>query len=111
MTATPARPPPGAAARWAALERALASRSGEDPDRCHLAQGLAQPLLLDDIDAVLERFHTGADPLPDDERWVSTLLRARALLDVLAPRPDPLGAALARLDARWEVRQDVAWVL
>lgn len=101
----------GAAARWEALERATARTAQDARDRCLLAERLDQPRLLDDIDAVMERFDAGADPSPDDERRVSALLRARAVLATTAPSPDPLAATLARLDARWSPRAAVAWVL
>jgi hypothetical protein len=80
-------------------------------DRLALVEWLAEPQLLDCIDAILLRFDTGEDPLPDDEAYVSALLRGRALLQATAPQPDPLGERLAALDARWAARASVAWVL
>jgi hypothetical protein len=80
-------------------------------DRDALIEWLDGSQLLDTIDAILGRFDAGQDPLPDDEAQVSALLRARALLAATATEPDPLGARLAELDARWAERGAVAWVL
>jgi hypothetical protein len=89
----------------------MSSDVRESAARLALVEWLARPQLFETIDAILSRFDTGEDPLPEDEAHVSALLRARAWLDDTAPQPDPLAERLEALDASWAGRSSVAWVL